>query len=105
MPLGSKKSIENACSSDLEATWSVETARRSDCRGDLERSWLARGGPSGKSGRAGRRPGPKPLRVIRIGMYYILYDMFRFIKNPDAELYTSSIYYSSAMYSITSAIY
>ena len=42
MPLGSKKSVENACSSDLESTWSVETARRSDCRGDLGRSWLGR---------------------------------------------------------------
>jgi len=41
-PLGSKKSIEEASSSALGATWSVEKACRSDCRGDLGRSWLAR---------------------------------------------------------------
>ena len=71
-PLESTKSVEIGSSSDLESTWSVETARRSDCRGDLGRSWLAReASREGQVGHAGR-PLPKALRVIRIEIYYII---------------------------------
>ena len=67
-PIRSTKSVENASSSDLGSTWSVEKACRSDCRGDLGRSWLARGASrGGQIGRVGAQ-GSSPLRVIRIGI-------------------------------------
>ena len=68
-PLESTKSVEIGSSSDLESTWSVETAFRSDCRGDLGRSWLGRGVRRGSQVGLGGAPLPGPLRVIRIGIY------------------------------------
>ena len=74
-PLRSTKSIEESSSSDLGATWSVEKACRSDWRGDLGRSWLARGRPDART----QFGAPKPGRVTTLLIYIYIYILYIYI--------------------------